>query len=471
MNGLPESYYLSVALLLILMVYTVSKYKKTWSAPFAIVLFTTGTWYLIEPFYSDDFFYEIDQRYMGVAFNCVLLFLVSFTLITPFALRIFSNESRVDRPTIINVSAQRILAIIFGIWLILLAYGTSRMQGNLLGALFPIDGRNGANMWSRQAGIDAGSGGFIVSSASYLYVLCLACFGLLFPLLPRGKYQIFAIILILISWPYAVLQGSRNIALAAFVPFVISYLLYSRQMIVIKFLITSGMAVCIELVMRLMIDYRNVGFLGATAGNVSGVKHLGLNMASELVFCTKSIVQGELQISYGRGYLFELFNIIPRAIWSDKPYVGIDYAIARGFGSISSDIGVFATISTGMIGGGVLNFGIFVGPIIVSLLMSIWVALLTRFRVQGTPLRRALFLLGIGVTFNLGRDITLLVLWPMIFAYTGVRLIELVALRDWRANSQRKIRSGLTKRFKQNLPLKSFNGPNLRRARDMSSHL
>jgi hypothetical protein len=37
-------------------------------------------------------------------------------------------------------------------------------------------------------------------------------------------------------------------------------------------------------------------------------------------------------------------------------------------------------------------------------------------------------MLGAGLTFNLGRDITLLVLWPVIFAYFFVRLIEIRAV-------------------------------------------
>ena len=131
-----------------------------------------------------------------------------------------------------------------------------------------------------------------------------------------------------------------------------------------------------------------------------------------------------MQIGYGMRYLEELANVIPRAIWADKPLVGVDYAVARGFGSDYVDVGVFATISTGVIGGGVLNFGRFWGPIGAGVLASMWVGLLTRFRVQRTSLRLALFLVGLGLTFNLGRDITLLVLWPMVFGYLGVRLTE-----------------------------------------------
>jgi predicted LPLAT superfamily acyltransferase len=44
-------------------------------------------------------------------------------------------------------------------------------------------------------------------------------------------------------------------------------------------------------------------------------------------------------------------------------------------------------------------------------------------------LRLGLFMLGAALTFNLGRDITLLVLWPVVFAYFFVRLIEMWATR------------------------------------------
>jgi hypothetical protein len=124
-----------------------------------------------------------------------------------------------------------------------------------------------------------------------------------------------------------------------------------------------------------------------------------------------------------------LANVIPRAVWPGKPLVGIDYAIARGFAG-DSDIGVFATISSGLIGQGVQCFGRLLGPVAAALLMAIWVAILARFRRQATPLRLGLFLVGMGLTFNLGRDITLLVLWPIIFGYVGVRVLE------WRQSRQ-----------------------------------
>jgi predicted LPLAT superfamily acyltransferase len=65
--------------------------------------------------------------------------------------------------------------------------------------------------------------------------------------------------------------------------------------------------------------------------------------------------------------------------------------------------------------------------------MALWTGLLIRWWEQRKSLLRlALFMLGAGLTFNLGRDITLLVLWPVVFAYFFVRLGEIWATRRFR---------------------------------------
>jgi MFS family permease len=113
--------------------------------------------------------------------------------------------------------------------------------------------------------------------------------------------------------------------------------------------------------------------------------------------------------------------------------IGIDYAKWRGFDSADNDLGVNTTVSSGMIGGGVLNFGQILGPVAAGILMAIWTGLLVRWWEQRQSLLRlVLFMLGAGLTFNLGRDITLLVLWPVIFAYCFVRLAEMWATRRFR---------------------------------------
>ena len=82
-----------------------------------------------------------------------------------------------------------------------------------------------------------------------------------------------------------------------------------------------------------------------------------------------------------------------------NPLVGLDYAIARGlaadsrYGSYAA--GVTASISTGMIGQGVVNFGGFFGPIAAALLMSIWVSILARQDLMGSaPARLMLYAVG-----------------------------------------------------------------------------
>ena len=133
-------------------------------------------------------------------------------------------------------------------------------------------------------------------------------------------------------------------------------------------------------------------------------------------------------------------------LWPSKPMLGIDYAKWRGFGIADSEegeLGVNTTVAAGMIGGGVLNFGQIFGPVAAGILMTLWAGLLIRWWEQRKSLLRlALFMLGAGLTFNLGRDITLLVLWPVVFAYFFVRLAEIWA----------------TKRFRQ-LPLLPSVGP------------
>ena len=165
------------------------------------------------------------------------------------------------------------------------------------------------------------------------------------------------------------------------------------------------------------------------------VRTIGLNMIQELCFVNAYLDSGDTSPAYGARYLNELLNFIPRSIWPSKPLLGIDYAKWRGFESEDSEdaLGVNTTVATGMIGGGVLNFGEIFGPVAAGILMAIWTGLLIRWWEQRKSLLRlVLFMLGAGLTFNLGRDITLLVLWPVVFAYFFVRLTEMWATKRFR---------------------------------------
>lgn len=316
--------------------------------------------------------------------------------------------------------------IVVVVWLVLLAYGVWRVNGDIIGALFPVGARSGTSvaMWGRAGGADAGPDGFIVSTAAYLYQLCLGAFGLLLPIARKPVVRVLLLGVIAISWPYAFLQGARNIALAVAAPFFVSLLLYGRAGLLRKISLLAIGFYLIDWAMLIIVNLRNTGFSDIDFAALVETKHHGLNMASELMHITTFIHSGLMDVNYGANYLAHFANIIPRAIWPEKPLVGIDYAIARGFGGATNDLGVFATISMGMIGQGVANFGSFLGPAVAGVLMAAWVGILSRLREYGGMPRTALFLIGLGITFNLGRDLTPLVLFPFIFGLMGVWLLD-----------------------------------------------
>lgn len=426
MIALPDSYYLAAALCAISLLFAIVNGQKPWALPFGAVVGTVGAWYLIEPLYFPELFSQFRFDAFQTAFDSVCIFYIALLISVPLISMKMRPRTSLSHLSNRAIPADKLVMVVMGVWLVLLAFGTYRMNGDILGALFPIGGRAGSRMWSRAAAAGAGADGFIVSAAAYMYVLCLATFGVLLFFVKKRTTKVLLVCLILVSWPFAFLQGSRNIVLATVVPAGLAFLLFGRASRWSKFIVIAGGLVALDFAMRVIIAFRNTGFANMDLSEVSGTSHLGLNMASELVFITTFLDDGTLSLAYGMRYLEELANVVPRLLWPNKPLVGIDYSLARGFGDYSggSDIGVFATISSGMIGQGVLNFGNFLGPVAVAVLMAYWVAFLARLRVQGTPLRLALFLVGIGLTFNLGRDITLLVLWPMVFGYIGVRIFE-----------------------------------------------
>lgn len=445
MITLPVTYYMSAILVAAEFIYCIYNVREIWSVPFLGVVLTIAVWYLAEPLYTPGGFQSFDSLNIQTAYDSVLLTLISLTVVMPLTLTMMRPRSSRRLSTAAYVSPERVFHVAALIWLILLAYGTYRMGGDLLGALYPISSRSGGTMWSRDAGAGSGQDGFIVSAAAYIYVLCLAAFGILYSLAPRRAYKNFALLLMCISWPWTMLQGSRNLTLAVAIPGLLAYLLFSGTGMIRRGIVFLSSLISLELVLRLMGYYRNAGFDKAPSHEAVNGKHLGLNMASELIYCIQYISDRTLSVDYGGRYLAEIANVIPRVIWPSKPLIGIDYAIARGFGGAPNDIGVVATISTGMIGGGVLNFGVLFGPIVVGILMSLWVGLLTRFHSQGTPLRLTLFLVGLGLTFNLGRDLTLLVVWPLVFGYASVRLLESSTFADYLR--RRETRKGSTIRL------------------------
>lgn len=417
---LPTTYWVALSLALALAGEAAMRFRERWTIPALMVYATVLAWYFAEPIYSPETM-MFSLELLSQTYISVFIFLVGFRLTaTLWSSALAPTEIRQINAS--DLPAERVFWSGLVLWLVLLAYGTTRMQGDIMGALFPVGARAGTSMWQRYAGADAGTFGFAVSAASYIYLLVLALFGMLLPLLKSRKLQALCIACVLISWPYAFLQGSRNVTLAVVVPAIFSFLFFSKARIRTKLITLGVVSVALEWALRQIITYRNVGF--DYEGDIADSNHLGLNMASELAYSISFIQDGIMRPTLGGGFLAELGNVVPRFLWPDKPLIGIDFAIARGFATTNSDIGVSTTISTGMIGQGVLEFGPYIGPAVMSVIVALWSGWLARLLAQGTVPRVCLFLVGMGLTFNLGRNISFLVLWPMVFATVLIIVLE-----------------------------------------------
>lgn len=414
------------------MLVAASNHRANWSLPFGMVALTFLIWYLIEPIYTPQTLSLFSRDILDITYRSAFIFIVSFsvlffllrplfsrTMVRPSARimqkRLSGSGQGVDLPRQLTRSALIL-------WLALFAIGIFRLDGDVMQALLPEGGRWTNRMWGR--GSVGGAGGFLISTAGYVYILLLASFGPLLVIVRQRPLKWLILTVILISWPAIFLSGARSTALFVVSPLIIAALFYARLSWAWKGGLLIVALIAIEFVFRVMISTRNVGIDTGMPSLSENVTHDGLNMTSELAWVVQFVQSGRLAPDFGGRYLAELLNFVPRALWPEKPLIGIDYAILRGFADSSFASGVSTTISTGMIGQGIVNFGVLFGPVAAATLMACWANLLGRFGGQATIGRQLLFLLGLALTFNLGRDITLLVLFPFVFAYVLVRIFE-----------------------------------------------
>jgi oligosaccharide repeat unit polymerase len=433
------TFYLAAVLLLVLTGESCLRLLKGDSFGIAVVVYVTVfAWYFVDPFINPEQYDYLPSFLLSQSYGQVLLFLIGFRVFVPVAMRwivrrrstgVFDTQRFVPEQILIGVGA---------IWLLLFLIGIARLDGDVIGAVFPIDSRAGVTMWGRNA-IETSASGFLVASAAYLFNAVTAFLGVLVFFQRSIFWRVVAGAMFAITLPYFFFEGARSHFLAALLPFILTYLFYARHLLIVKLAILAVAFFCLDQGFKFVTAFRGTGFRELlTAENPyqlvdEDMRQTGLNMIQELCFANAYVVSGEAPPAYGGRYLSELLNVIPRAIWPSKPLIGIDYAKWRGFEDPESELGVNTTVSTGIIGGGVLNFGQVLGPLAASVLMALWTALLIRWWEQRQSLLRlVLFMLGLGLTFNLGRDISLLVLWPVIFAYFFVRLTEICATKRFR---------------------------------------
>jgi hypothetical protein len=448
---LPIGFYLSLALCGVGMVVAFTQLKRGIGLPIMTVLATVIAWYFVDAVYNDYNRYtlNIGADMLDLAWGQVGIFVIAFLFFANFFHRWINknllreesyfmrlmNKGGVDAPSFqrrMNLS----MSMIGVFWILLMAIAMWRTNFDFMGMFFPyISGK--AYPWSRGrvgAGFDA-----IISLYGYVHVLLVSASGVIWALSKNKRTRTTAAIIFLLSAPWFLLDRVRNLMLATILPGLLAWVFVRfRGGFFLRVALLVGAFLVVDGWMRFVIQVRTeanvahafqqVGLTGVTA-SIQGkeIKHAGLNMFEELGWMNKFIEHGTFTPNWGSRYFAELVNPIPRVIWRDKPMIGIDYAIARGqkFGEAGDrgTAGVGATISTGMIGQGVVNFGRFFGPIAAALLMGIWAALLARQDLMGDRTGRLLlFFFGIVLTFNLGRDITLITLYPFVFGIIMMRV-------------------------------------------------
>ncbi|HVH91831.1 MAG TPA: O-antigen polymerase, partial [Candidatus Acidoferrum sp.] len=399
------------------------------------VYITVFAWYFVDPFINPEQYDYLPSFLLDQSYGQVLLFLIGFRLFAPVAMRwIVRRRSSGVFDT--RLTPEQILVGAGALWPVLFVIGIARMGGDVMGAVFPLDGRGGATMWGRGA-VESSASGFLTSFAGYLFNAVTAFLGVLVFFQRSTARRLLAAAMFGITLPYFFLAGARSHFLAAVLPFIITYLFYGRHHLILRLAILAIAFFCLNEGFKFVTAFRDSGGYREVLASENpyelmdeDMRPSGLNMIQELCFVNVYLGTGGGSPAYGARYLNELLNFVPRMIWPSKPLIGIDYAKWRGFESDTSELGVNTTVSSGMIGGGVLNFGQIFGPVAAGILVALWTGLLIRWWEQRKSLLRlVLFMLGVGLTFNLGRDISLLVLWPVVFAYFFVRLAEIWATK------------------------------------------
>jgi hypothetical protein len=441
----PAGFYISLAILVVAFAYAWKLRESGVGIPMLAVLGTVGVWYFGDALYNDyqKYVMEIGGQYLEAAWWQVGLFILAFAVMVPVVHRVMNRKMLGQRSQFMdlmhhggieNPEFQRRLdvamGLIAGLWIILMIIALIRTNFDFFGIFAPyISGKS--NPWGRNR--LGGSLDALISLAGYIQIMLTAAFGIVAAVSRNPRTRAFALICFLLSAPFFIFDRARNVMLATFLPGLLAWVFlrvragnfFKVGILLLAFLVVEGwmsFVIGTRSGKDVSLTFSELG-LGGVVEKVESLdtKHLGLNMFSELAWINRFIDIGSYSVNWGQRYFAELVNPIPRGLWKDKPLIGIDYAIVRGaaYGIAATiDAGVAMTISTGMIGQGVVNFGPFFGVLAAALLMAFWVAILARQDLKGEKMgRMLLFFIGCVLTFNLGRDITLITLYPFFFGY------------------------------------------------------
>jgi hypothetical protein len=411
--------------------------------PMLAVLLTISTWYVGDVLYNDysSYLVETDKTALESAWWEVFLFVCVFGLLAP-VIHQFFNSNYLGRPSrMISLvrhgglnsakfqnQIDKACLLLGALWLAMMIVAVIRTDFDFKGLFLPFLGQKD-DPWGRGrvggSALDA-----VLALAGYCQIALAATFGVIAALSCRPRTLFIAILICLLTLPGYIFDRARSYMLATLLPGFLSLVfLRIRGNVFVRVAILAVGFFVLEGWFKYVIEYRAAGSIAAIFHakidfldeDPEAGKHYGLNMFEELGYINFFIKDGSYRPNWGERYFAELVNPIPRVIWPGKPLIGIDYAVARGLtydDAGDSDAGVGGTVSTGMIGQGVVNFGGILGPVAAALLMALWVSILARQDLLGAePGRLFLYVLGLVLTFNMGRDITLLVLYPFCFGY------------------------------------------------------
>lgn len=442
---LPFSFWLVIALLAGGGYWSFQRRSDGTGLPMIAVLGTAAAWYVGDAFYNDyaeNHVKLFTPSTLQGAWLQVAWFLSVFLVATPVIhrqinrayLQKHSGVLQLFKHGIGQPQIQKQLNLLFrgcaSVWVGLLLVAVLVLKSEVIYYLFPFLGHD-ASPWSHGQ-IGAGFDCFSIL-AVYLQLLSATMFGVVAALATDPRIRRQAMMFCLLAWPFFIFSRTRNTMLAMIIPAILSWVfLRVRGGIIKKGIILLACFLAINTWMKFVIANRSgmsitTAFLekGVNLGEQKHVHNEGLNMFEELCWVSTFIDNGTYKVNWGARYFAELVNPIPRGLWHGKPLIGLDYAIARGHHVTAANGTVDTTIATGFIGQGVVNFGRVLGPAAAAILMSLWVVWLARLdlNIQGLG-RLPLYSLGLILTFNLGRDITLITLYPFVFGALAIWWLE-----------------------------------------------
>ncbi|MEM1154332.1 MAG: hypothetical protein AAGI44_09330 [Pseudomonadota bacterium] len=432
---------MAITCFFVVSLYGISSIRRGVGIPLLAAVATVFVWYVGDVLYNNYRAIHLSQFSPGTidqAWWQVSAFLIAL-LVFVFLLnrRLSGNLPQtyfLYRNGVKFVALQQMLHVFFrlcvAIWLILLVFAFLNVGFKAVFFALPVLGSKVAPFARPQIG---GGISAILSLAQNFYLLVGAGFGVIAALATNQRLRWLAILACLLIWPNFFLDRTRNTMLAVALPGVLAYVFFRiRASNSIRISLLALAFTFLSAWFSFVMQSRGYGVAVSRVFLEEGIEsvlqaeasHAGLNMFEELCWMNRFIAQGQYLPNWGARYFAELVNPVPRALWPSKPTIGLDYAVARGQVVRGSDGAVTATISTGVIGQGVNNFGIYFGPLAAAFLMSLWVSILARLDTSPSAYRLPLLLVGLVLTFNLGRDITFITLYPFVFGYVAIRVIE-----------------------------------------------